>query len=198
MKKYLSKLFMLSFFILALYILIPSVGAKCYKITEKTDNKVSYNVTYDSWMKTSNNYVIEEVADNKCNSVRDTIHDNGDNYDEGNVVRCGGGLLTDIPKIVPKTIHIIYLLIQVAVPILLVIFGSLDFVKAMISQKDEEIKRGQQTFIKRLIYGIIVFFVFSIVKIIISFAADNNGKGLKIINCASCLVNNDSNCVSGS
>lgn len=148
MKKYLSKLFMLSFFILALYILIPSVGAKCYKITEKTDNKVSYNVTYDSWMKTSNNYVIEEVADNKCNSVRDTIHDNGDNYDEGNVVRCGGGLLTDIPRIVPKTIHIIYLLIQVAVPILLVIFGSLDFVKAMISQKMRKLNVDNKRLLK--------------------------------------------------
>lgn len=123
---------------------------------------------------------------------------NYNNYNEGDVVRCGGGLLTDIPRTLPKTIHVVYLFVQVAVPVLLVVFGSIDFLKSVIGSKEDEIKKGQQIFIKRLIYGIIVFFVFSIVKIVISFAADSKGRGLKIIHCASCLINNDSNCVSGS
>ena len=59
----------------------------------------------------------------------------------------------------PDTIHIIILVLQIAVPVLLVIFGSIDFVKALTSQKDEEIKKGQKTFISRIIAGVIVFFV---------------------------------------
>ena len=77
---------------------------------------------------------------------------------------------------------------------LLIIFGSIDFVKAIIAQKDDEIKKGQQVFVKRLIAGIIIFFIFSIVKIIVSFAADKDKK-TNIINCASCFINYDENCV---
>ena len=117
------------------------------------------------------------------------------NYNTGNLVSCGDNLITDMPKMMPKTVHTIYMVLLVLVPILLVVFGSIDFIKAVIAQKDDEIKKGQQVFIKRLITGIIVFFVFAIVKIVISFAADNK---TKILKCASCIINNDDNCVGGS
>lgn len=117
------------------------------------------------------------------------------NYDKNNVVSCGDGLITDLPATIPKVVHIIYLIIQIAVPVLLVVFGSLDFVKAIVQSKDEEIKKGQQIFIKRLIAGVLIFFVFAVVKLVISFAGDSNKA--KIMNCASCIINNDSNCVGG-
>lgn len=115
------------------------------------------------------------------------------NYERSNLVSCGNGLLTDIPGIVPKIVNIIYLVLQILVPVFLVIFGSLDFLKAVVAQKDDEIKKGQQAFIKRLISGIIVFFVFALVKIVISFAADGNKSD--ILDCASCLINNNKDCV---
>lgn len=115
------------------------------------------------------------------------------NYERSNLVSCGEGLLTDIPGIVPKVVNIVYMVLQILVPVFLVIFGSLDFLKAVIAQKDDEIKKGQQTFIKRLISGIIVFFVFALVKLIISFAGDSNKS--QILDCASCLINNNGDCV---
>ena len=66
---------------------------------------------------------------------------------------CGSYLGTSegIPS---KLAHVIYLVIkaiQVIVPILLIIWGMLDLGKAVMAQKEDEIKKGQQTFVKRVI-----------------------------------------------
>ena len=71
-----------------------------------------------------------------------------------------------------------------------------DFLKAVIASKEDEIKKGQQIFIRRLITGIIVFFIFSLVKLFISVVGDSNNKA-NVINCFSCIINNDENCVAG-
>ena len=151
---------------------------------------------------TGDNKVIESdvkknESDNEQSATGNKQNQNQfNNYDKNNVVSCGNGLISDIPNLLPKTIHIIYLIIQILVPIILVIFGSIDFVKSVIASKDDEINKGRQIFIKRLIYGVIVFFVFSIVKLLISLVGDKDNK-VNIMNCASCLINNDSNCVVG-
>lgn len=154
------------------------------------EHKIDYYDPYEL-------YIIESVDPKYCSKevITDLSKDSGKNYDTNNMVSCGNGLVTDIPRTIPKVVHIIYLLIQIAVPILMVIFGSLDFLKAVIAQKEDEMKKGQQTFIRRLITGIIVFFIFSIVKIVISFAGEDNKTN--ILNCASCFINNDGNCVIG-
>lgn len=111
-----------------------------------------------------------------------------------NLLSCGAingkkALIEDIPPSVPKIVHIIYLVIQIAVPILLVIFGTLDLFKGLYAQKEDEIKKGQQMFVKRLIAAAIVFFVFMIVKLLIGAVADSNGN--QIINCAECFIENN-------
>ncbi len=82
-------------------------------------------------------------------------------------------------------VHIIVLVIQIAVPILLVVFGMMDLMKGIMAQKDDEIKKGQQTFIKRLIAAAIVFFVIAIVKLVISAVAGNSDG---IMACANCFL----------
>ena len=82
-------------------------------------------------------------------------------------------------------IHTIILVLQIAVPILLVVFGMLDLMKAVIAQKEHEIKKGQQTFIKRLVAAIIFFFVIAIVKFAISAISKDNGD---IISCMNCFI----------
>ncbi len=106
--------------------------------------------------------------------------------------KCGIGiknkkpLLTDIPKSIPRVIHIIYLVIEIAVPIVLVVFGSIDLFKGMIAQKEDEIKKGQQTFIKRLIYAAIIFMILVIAKIMVGMVADSNKN--RIIDCVECFI----------
>ena len=92
---------------------------------------------------------------------------------------------------IANIVHTIILVIQIAVPVVLVIFGMLDLFKGITAQKEEEIKKGQQLFIKRLISAALVFFVIVIVKLIVSFAAGSSD-GQNIMDCASCFLNGTS------
>lgn len=113
-------------------------------------------------------------------------------------VSCGSELLTRIPSILPKVISILYTIIQIAVPIVLVVIGSIDLTKAMSAGKEDEMKKSQQLFIKRLISAALVFFVFIVVKFLISFIANEDAtdkKAMRILQCTECFINNNGNCV---
>lgn len=92
-----------------------------------------------------------------------------------------------IDEQVPHIIKYVLLIIQILVPVLLVIFGAIDLFKGVYAQKEDEIKKGQQIFIKRLISGVLVFFVIAIVKLFISVFGDSKNPG--IMNCVNCLIN---------
>lgn len=79
---------------------------------------------------------------------------------------CGG--LYPFIKLIKKLIS----LLQLAVPLALFLFGSLDFGKAVIAGKEDEMKKAQSTFIKRVIYAVVVFLVFTIVTLVMNVIAD--------------------------
>ena len=98
---------------------------------------------------------------------------------------CGNGYMTDIPSGIATVVRIIFVIIQILVPIALIITGTLDLIKAITKQKEDEIKAGQKTFVKRLVCAIIIFFVFSFVKIMVGiFSTDNN----QVISCMNCFL----------
>lgn len=72
------------------------------------------------------------------------------------------GELVQILGIVKKALTII----QIAIPILLIIMGSLDLMKAVMAGKEDEIKKAQGTFVKRAIAAVIAFFIPLIVSIV--------------------------------
>lgn len=109
------------------------------------------------------------------------------NYPDA-LVSCGS--IKNIPTMIPKVVSIVYNIIQIVVPIILVIFGSLDLVKAVMGQKDDEIKKGQQTLIKRLIAAALIFFIFVTVKFVISLVADNEDQTNGMIKCMECFIQN--------
>lgn len=59
---------------------------------------------------------------------------------------------------------------KIIVPILVILFGSLDFAKAVISGKEDGMKKAQSTFIKRVIIGVAFFFIPVIVDLLMGFA----------------------------
>ena len=89
---------------------------------------------------------------------------------------------------IANIVHTIILIIQIAVPVVLVIMGMLDLFKGITAQKEDEIKKGQQMLIKRLITAVLVFFIVAIVKLLISFAA-GQGESKNILTCADCFLN---------
>ena len=99
----------------------------------------------------------------------------------------GTNVLIDVK--IANLVHLIIVVIKIAVPVILVVFGMMDLVKGLIAQKDDEIKKGQQTFIKRLITAALVFFLISIVQLVIGFVAGNDSEGRGIMNCANCFIN---------
>lgn len=108
-----------------------------------------------------------------------------------NITSCDAALGTDviIDAKIPKTVSTIITAIKVLVPVLLVIFGMIDLVKGITAQKEDDIKKGQKTLVKRIIAGAIVFFVFSGVQLLISFVGDDDKKN--IMTCAKCFINNE-------
>ena len=112
------------------------------------------------------------------------------NY-ESSTVSCGAGMLTNIPVGIPKIVSMVYMAIQIAVPVVLVVIGMIDLTKSIASEKEEDIKKSQKTLIKRLISAVLIFFVFAVVKFLISLVADTSKEKNKIIDCAECFINNE-------
>lgn len=100
---------------------------------------------------------------------------------------CKSVMSVCIDKKIPNTVHTVILVLQIVVPVLLVIFGMIDMIKAITAGKEDEIKKAQGTFVRRLIMGALVFFVIVIVKLIFNFATNNDEQGLW--NCVEAFLN---------
>lgn len=103
------------------------------------------------------------------------------------LLECGGMVIPDqIISIIGTVIN----LIKIAVPLLLIIFGMLDLGKAVMAQKEDEIKRGQQMFVKRLIAAAIVFFVVVIVQFVVQLVDASDPNGTDTWTCVSKILGN--------
>lgn len=108
-------------------------------------------------------------------------------YNPYSKIECGE---LEVPYLIPKIVRTIIVILQIATPIIIVILGSLDLVKAVIAQKEDEIRKGQQTFLRRLLVGALVFLVFVIVEFVIGFVAPKKDN-YNMWNCVDCFVNGD-------
>lgn len=82
-------------------------------------------------------------------------------------------LLTDYCETLQPVITIIKAvlnIIQIGIPILLILMGSIDLGRAVLSSDDKAIKESTSRLIKRVIAAVAVFFVFTIVKLIMDVA----------------------------
>lgn len=88
---------------------------------------------------------------------------------------CAGVLgSSGLPDKLAYMLQLIVLAIQIVVPFLLIIWGMLDLGKAVIAQKEDEIKKGQSLLIKRIVAAAIVFFVITITTLLINLVADDS------------------------
>ena len=71
----------------------------------------------------------------------------------------------------------VYPIIQIGIPILLIIMGTIDLGKAVLSSDDKEIKGATSKLIKRAIAAVAVFFVATIVSLVMGmFGHSSNSK----------------------
>lgn len=76
----------------------------------------------------------------------------------------------DDPESINYLIHEILMYPKIIVPILVIILGMLDLGKAVIASKPDEMKKAQNTFIKRVLIGLVIFFVPVVLDIFMYFA----------------------------
>ena len=109
-------------------------------------------------------------------------------FNTKDVYTCGSGKF-EFEGLFPQVISIVVTVIKIGVPILLIILGMIDLGKSVMAQKEDEIKKSQSLFIKRLIAAILVFLVVFIVQIVVRFIAPDENDNFR--NCMNCFINGD-------
>lgn len=102
-------------------------------------------------------------------------------------VSCGNAVKVDAS--LPAAISAIINILKIAIPILVIVFGLLDLGKAVMSAKEDDIKKNQGLLIKRIIVAVLVFFVVAAVQFVIGIVA--GGDSINILDCIDCFINND-------
>lgn len=105
-------------------------------------------------------------------------------------IMCGDN---SIPAPIAPITRMVVLLLELAVPLLIIVLGSLDFLKAVVAADQDKIKKTQNQFFTRLKAGAIFFFVVLVVKFAVSLVADAS-EGQSISNCIDCLINDEAKC----
>ena len=85
--------------------------------------------------------------------------------DVANSTLCDGVL---VPNELFNVVSTIIKVIRIAVPILLIIFGMIDFAKSVIAKSEDNIKKYRKQFIARVISAIIVFLIVHFVQLTVS------------------------------
>ena len=83
-------------------------------------------------------------------------------------IECNGVV---VDKIVPTITVTVINVSKIVVPILLVVFGMMDLMKAVTAGDEKVMKENQNKLIKRIIYAVLVFLVVALVKTVIGMVA---------------------------
>lgn len=62
----------------------------------------------------------------------------------------------------------VFPIVQIGIPILLIIMGSIDLGKAVMSSDDKEVKGATSRLVKRVIMAVAIFFVVTIVTLVMN------------------------------
>lgn len=79
-------------------------------------------------------------------------------------------------------------ILQIGIPIIIVLLATIDLGKAVMAGEDKKIKEAQKMLLLRLIYGVAIFFVVIIVKVVFGLIGENVAGGDAAI-CFNCATN---------
>ncbi len=87
-----------------------------------------------------------------------------------------------------QVIGYIIFIAKIVIPLLLIIFGSIDFAKAIISSDDKMIKDAGMSLAKRFVAAIIVFFIPTILNLLLSLVYNIDDVRTQFLDCTTCLL----------
>ncbi len=109
------------------------------------------------------------------------------NVDNLRFIMCGDA--HDIPIQVPELISMAINLLKIATPIILIVVGIITLVKATMASKEDEIKKAQQSLVKKVIAAVMIFMIISIVQFVVTKVADKDDQK-SITSCMACFIDN--------
>lgn len=154
------------------YIYYNNAGGK---VTFNSKNVTGYNTaTLDTSTKcVSNVYSSDGINSNDGKSDTtnsNTANNNSSNTNNSSNSYKGEELVNGCPKILLPAFKLIRKIlkpiVQIGIPILLIVMGTIDFGKAVASSDDKNIKEAGNKFLKRCIAAVVVFFVITIVSLL--------------------------------
>ena len=131
-----------------------------------------------------------EEAKKKMNEVKALYENTDGDFDAENF--CTGpvqGVFT--------TLGWVFFVIKILIPILLIVFGSIDVGKAVVASKDDEIKKSIKTLALRTIAGVIIFFVPTILNFGIKLIDNSEVYNGTFLDCTKCMLDPINNVCSG-
>lgn len=109
---------------------------------------------------------------------------------EKKCISCGDGILKDIPMQLPMLIRNLVFSLQLLIPVILVAFGAYDFIRAVIANDEKIMKESQGRFTRRIIAGIVIFFVVAIVRFVFGMIPGD----VNTLGCVPCFISDESSC----
>lgn len=87
-----------------------------------------------------------------------------------------------------KLLGRIFSVVKIVLPIIILAFGVVDFFKAVIASKDDEIKKATKSLIMRLIAGVCIFFLPAIIHFVFRLVDDWNDYDSDYSKCSLCIT----------
>ncbi len=128
-----------------------------------------------------------------CNALLDSRKDQDKNHSETLKEQLTASDLDFCAStaIIWQIVGWVFLALKILIPLILIIFGVLDISKAVMASKDDEITKSAKTFGVRIISAIIVFFIPTIVGLVMGLIVDfaNSGAKSDYLVCQTCVLN---------
>lgn len=105
-------------------------------------------------------------------------------------LKCGS--LEKIPTGLPKFTKNLYTLVKVIVPIILIVLGMIDFARAVVSNKEENMNQASKRFVRRIAAAVIIFMIFALTQFLVKIS-DAKEKS-DMLTCMKCFMLDEEKC----
>lgn len=89
-----------------------------------------------------------------------------------------------------RLVSISVMIVRICVPIFIIVMGTMDIYNTVSSGKNDDLKKNLTTLGKRMIIGLVVFFIPTIVRLVVNGLGGNDSNYQVCVNC----IDNPKNC----
>lgn len=89
-----------------------------------------------------------------------------------------------------RLVSISVMIVRICVPIFIIVMGTMDIYNTVSSGKNDDLKKNLTTLGKRMVIGLIVFFIPTIVRLVVNGLGGNDSNYQVCVNC----IDNPKNC----